>query len=295
MPRPEITIRSCGDYYAPAIDDVLPDLRNIAKEATGKPVRRVGRFIQLSLIGAARCVGDAALPADTAVYLGSRSGDLEVTIEVMEGLFRDGLAPKPLSFINTVSNAGCFYVARHFGLDGRSCFSANSYFTFETALQLAILDLESGVARSALVGGVDHVSEPLSVHRQRVKLAPDAPVAEGSHWVWLEAGGTGATQVRAMNFFQSREALVSWAQSQELPASTLFARGQYLDPSQATTIATDLGFSRRFDEAAERAHYGCQAAGVLSNFVRSDGETLLHVSADATGGYAAMLAEKRPV
>jgi Beta-ketoacyl synthase, N-terminal domain len=288
----EVSIRACGDYYAP-VTDTPPDLRALAKEATGKPVRRVGRFIQLSLIGAARCVGAAALPADTAVYVGSRSGDLEVTIEVMEELFRDGQPPKPLSFINTVSNAGCFYVARHFGLYGRSCFSANSTFSFETALQLALLDLESGVTRSALVGGVDHVSDPLPVHRQRVRLAADAPVAEASHWVWLQADGEGAVRVRAMDFFQNREALIAWARTQNLPASALFARGQYLDPAQADSIAKDLGLARRLNEASERAHYGCQAAGVLGDFAKAAGEALLYVSADAHGGYAAMLAAKR--
>lgn len=288
----EVSIRAWGDYYA-LVEDTPPDLRALTKEATGKPVRRVGRFIQLSLIGACRCVGAASLPADTAVYLGSRGGDLEVTIEVMKELFRDAQPPKPLSFINTVSNAGCFYVARHFGLHGRSCFLANSYFSFETALQLALLDLESGVARSALVGGVDHVSEPLSVHRQRLRLAADAPVAEASHWVWLQAGDEGAARVRAMDFFQSRDALMAWARSQNLPASTLFARGQYLDRAQADSIAKGLGLARRLDEASERAHYGCQAAGVLSDFMRAGGEALLHVSADANGGYAAMLAAKR--
>lgn len=289
---PEISIRACGDYYAPVTGDALPDLRNVTKEATGKPVRRVGRFIQLSLIGAARCVGAAELPPDTAVYLASRSGDLEVAIEVMEGLFRDGLPPKPLSFINTVANAGCFYVARHFGLHGRSCFSANSYFTFETALRLALLDLESGAARSALVGGVDHVTEPLAVHRQRMHLAPDTPVAEASHWVWLQAGGDGAAKVRAVTFLQSHEALIAWAQAQKLPASTLFARGQYLDPAQADRTAAELRLTRRFDEASNRAYYGCQAAGVLSDFVKADGEAMLYVSADTSGGYAALLVAK---
>src|SRR5262245_23108268 len=125
MSNIDVVLRAHGDYCA-AVDDALPDLRTLAKEATGGHVRRVGRFIQLALIGACRCTGDAKPAPDTAVYIASRRGDLEVTIEVMEQVFRDGQQPKPLSFINTVSNAACYYVARHFGLHGRSCFIGGS-------------------------------------------------------------------------------------------------------------------------------------------------------------------------
>ena len=184
MSKPDISIRAAGDYYA-AVGEAPPDVKALCKEVSGKPVRRVGRFIQLGLIGAARCVGSAVLPPDTAVYLASRRGDLEVTSEVMEGLFRDGHAPKPLSFINTVSNAACYYIARHFELHGRSCFLGGAYFTFESALDLALLEMRAGMVRSALVGCVEIASNPMSIHRQRLGVASDTIMAEGSHWLWL--------------------------------------------------------------------------------------------------------------
>ncbi len=54
----------------------------------------------------------------------------------MATLFRDGGTPKPLSFVNTVSNAACYYVARALKLQSRSNFVCNRHLAFESVLQL---------------------------------------------------------------------------------------------------------------------------------------------------------------
>lgn len=290
----EVSIRAMGDYYAP-VEDTPPDLRALLTAETGKPVRRIGRFIQSALIGAARCVGSETPPAETAVYMTSRRGDLEVTLEVMEPLFKHGEPPKPLSFINTVSNAACFYVARHFGLHGRSCFLSNTHFSFEVALQLALLDIETGQVRSALVGSVDIATGPLDVHRRRLELEEGAPVAEASHWVWLQAGADGASTLKAVNFFADRAALSVWLAGQAFdPRRTLFSRGQFLTAGDAATVMRETGLTRASDASDGRAYYDSQGAGALADFVRdetSDATVLLQVNANDSGGYAVVLLE----
>lgn len=294
---PDISIRAVGEYYG-AVDETPPDLKALTKEVTGAPIRRVGRFIKLAVIGAARCVGQQTLPPDTAVYLASRRGDLETTIEVMEELFRDGHAPKPLSFINTVSNAACYYVARHFSLHGRSCFVGGAHFAFETALDLALLEMRAGMVRSALIGCVEIATEPLSIHRRRLGLAAGAPVAEASHWVWLERdlAETSVGAVSAVQFFTSVDDLRAWfAQVETAPGGTAFAAGQFLSAADAAALQSALSLEQDFTYRAGRGYYDCQSGALIGAFAAegaSAARAVLHVNADQSGRLAAMLVRR---
>jgi hypothetical protein len=275
----EPRIAGTGDYVSEEGGD-LTDLKPIVKATLGQPVRRIGRFISLALIGAARCVGDAKPAPETAVYFTTGSGDFEVTVEVMEHLFRDGFPPKPLSFINTVSNAACFYVAKQFGLHGRSTCVGNRTFGFETVLQLALLDLKMGTVKSALVGSADIVLEPVAVHRQRLGQAPGAPIGEAAHWLWLTAEGEGAG-VTDCRFFAGREALMDWVATFD-PATTVLGLGEGLD-------GETFGLARAFDYRTGGPYYDSRTAAAPSAFLAqaAPGETLLHVSTDGAGRYAA--------
>ncbi|MDZ4776806.1 MAG: hypothetical protein SGJ23_08480 [Alphaproteobacteria bacterium] len=286
----EAFIHGCGDYYAAVeTDDALVDLKPLVKEATGQPVRRVGRFIQLALIGAGRCLGGRKAPEDTAVYFTSGRGDMEVTVEVMEALFRDGEAPKPLHFINTVSNAACFYISKHFGLHGRSTFLCNRYFSFETTLQLALFDLASGAVKHALVGSVDIVTPPLSVQRRRLHLPPDTPVAEASHWLLLSADPNGARgAITAAAVFGDRAAALGLARA---GSATAGATGQFGD---GAAFLHDAGLPETFDYRAGRAHYDSQSGAVISAFLDKGSGALVHVNADPDGRYGVMLVRTAP-
>lgn len=275
----ETRIAGIGDYVS-VEDGALTDLKPILKADLGQPVRRIGRFISLALIGAARCLAGQTPPPDTAVYFTTGSGDFEVTVEVMEHLFRDGFPPKPLSFINTVSNAACFYVAKSFGLSGRSTCVGNRAFGFETALQLALLDLKTGVVTSALVGSADIVLEPVAVHRQRLRQAPDTPIAEAAHWLWLTADGAGGA-LPDCRFFASREDLMAWVAGFD-PAATVLGLGEGLENDR-------FGLTRIFDYRAGRPYYDSRTAAAPSAFLAQakSGETMVHVSSDGAGRYAA--------
>lgn len=293
----EIVIRAFGDYYAP-VDGEPPDVRELSKQTLGKQVRRVGRFIQLALIGAARCVGAETPPAHTAIYMSSRRGDLETNIEVLEQLFAHAQSPKPLSFINTVSNASCYYVARHFGLHGRSCFVTGVCFSFEMALQAALLDFGSGQARSALAGGLDTAAAPLDVDRRRLGLAPDAPVGEASHWLWLEArpAAPGDMVLEAVEAFADRAAAVAWLKAQRFdPEKTLLAAGQYLSPADAAAFQSEAGISRTFAYRESLAYYDGQAGAAFSAFAADaalDGWRMIHLNGDPEGRYAVFSARR---
>jgi len=293
----EIIIRAFGDYYAP-VGGAPPDVRELSKQTLGKQVRRVGRFIQLALIGAARCVGAETPPAHTAIYMSSRRGDLETNIEVLEQLFAHAQSPKPLSFINTVSNASCYYVARHFGLHGRSCFVTGVCFGFEMALQAALLDFQAGQVSSALAGGLDTLAAPLDVDRRRLGVPADAAIGEASHWLWLEsrAPAPGDMVLDAVEAFADRAAALAWLKGKRFdPEKTLLAAGQYLSPADAAAAQTEAGISRTFAYREGRAHYDGQAGAALSAFKDEpslDGCTLAHLNGDTEGRYAVFVARR---
>jgi len=291
-------LRSHGEIVH-AIENSLPELKDLVVDAIGQPIRRISRFIQLALIGAGRCTKGIPLPRDTAIYLASSRGDLEITIDVMNHVYRDGQAPKPLSFVNTVSNSAAFYVAKCLQLESRSAFASSRYFAFENALQLALIDFQLGVTTSALVGAVDNTVLPIATHRERLELDATTPLAEGSHWVWLtrDADPTAkhpSTHCQIVDVYSApdRDQLLTWIAARKLDrATTSLCAGQYLSAIDFDTIRQSTGIHESFDYRATRGYYASQSAAAIARFARTDNtsSTLLHINGDSLGRYAAML------
>jgi len=291
----DVHIDATGDY-SERCDGNDTDFKRLVAEAVGQPVRRIGRFIQLALIGAGRCAHAAQLTSDTAVYFGSGRGDLGVTIEVMQALLRDGHAPKPLSFINTVSNAACFYVAQNLRLLGRSSFVCNRYFAFETVLQLALLDLQTGSVAAALVGTVDVVTPPLADHCTRLELPPETPVADASHWLCLRSRKSATTLGRllATENFPDANGLENWLATQSLNRYAL-SGGQYVGAEEIAALAKRHAFAGQFNYRDHLAYYDSQSGAAIGAFLRdrkNPRSQLLHVNRDPDGRYFVMLVER---
>jgi hypothetical protein len=282
MNQVALQIYAAGDD-AHSVDHALPDLKQLCQQATGKSFRRIGRFIQLSMLGAARCT-QLSVPADTAVYLASGRGDLELTIEIMTDLFARAQTPKPLGFVNTVSNAACFYVAQLLQLQSRSNYVCNRFFAFESVMQLAVTDIQMGNVTSALIGSVDLCTAPLAEHQQRLHLAADTTMGEGSHWLWLgkpDSSRPRIGEVLAAQHFVSCDALLAWCDEQSFSQLAL-SRGQFVNDAMWDRIAVRIKHDSVFDYRSTRAHYDSQSGAAISEFLRSDctANTLLHINAD---------------
>lgn len=290
-------IYACGDYQTLA-SEPLPDLKPLVLEATGEAVRRIGRFIQLALIGAGRCARGRDLPPATAVYLSSGRGDLETTVDVMSALFRDGHTPKPLSFVNTVSNAACFYVARSLKLQSRSNFVCNRYFSFESALQLALLDIATRTVDSALVGSVDIATTPLQEHRRRLQLDSVTPIGEGSHWLWIgtpHAQRPRLGEIIAAEHFDDREAMLNWIRAQNLSSThCLLSAGQFLSDTDLNAIGRACDLKQVVEYRRDCGYYDSQSGAAISAFLThaAAGQTLLHINSDVDQTYSVMLIGK---
>lgn len=182
-PTSGINIRAAGGREWPAGDQPA-DMRREAKAAGCAEVRRGNRLSCMALIGARDCVGNERPATDTAVHLASSYGNVADTARLVEGLLRDGQPPSPLAFINASTNMAGFYVARELGIDGPGLMVARGPQSL-----LAVLELlgQDGATGQHLVGAVEECAWPLAAHRQRLGLPADAPLAEASYWLWLDA------------------------------------------------------------------------------------------------------------
>ena len=280
--------------YCKTIDDAdqLQVLKPLVREATGRSVRRISRFIELALIGAGRA--GAQRSDNTAVYFSSGRADIEITAKVLDGLYRRNEAPMPLTFINTVSNAATFYVAQCLGLQGASSFITSRYFSLEMGLKSACFDLSRGRIESALVGAVDIVALPLSAHRQRLGIAATTPVAEASHWLQLVAKPgqqTVLASVESIQQFPNRQLLSSWFKQQNFEAATQLAIGQYMDDEEAEQWLAETKLPP-FLYRHNIGHFDSQVGRALCQFVNSDTAALVHINRDPRGRYMAMVLKR---
>lgn len=194
-------VLAASHYMQPVQEgaELLP-LSQALKEACRGHFRRIDRFIQLALLGSARCAGGRELKTDCGMYLGSGFGPVASNVAVQEHMLRDAELPMPFDFVNTLGVSAGFHVAKNLGLTGQSLCISRRGASLEAVLAAALTDLELGVVSQALVGVVEEVTLPLAQHRLRHGLAADATVAEGSHWLLLEAGGDAGKALDLQRF-----------------------------------------------------------------------------------------------
>jgi hypothetical protein len=278
------------------IESELPALRELVREASGQSFRRVNRLIQLALIGAGRCARERKLDAHCGLYLASGQGALQDSVDCFVQMFVDGQPPKPISFVNTLSNTVCFYVAKLLALSGRNQFVSSSALPFESALSLAVLDFQRGIIPQALVGGVDECVLPLADHRKRLRTADDAPLGEGSHWLLLGRGGTAPLgRLIDVREFAESTGLARWLDGLacEGPAWHV-SFGAGIEPAQRAWLESSLPGLAPFDYAPRSAYYETVTAAGLCAFLAAEGgpASLLHLNASRDGRFAACIVER---
>lgn len=226
---------SASHYFHPIEEGMcLPPLEHAIKDHCREPIRRADRFIQLALIGSARCVAGYRLDPDCGLYLGSGLGPIGSNIETQKQLVRDLEIPKPFNFINTLGASAGFYVARNLGLSGQNHFISRRHASLCALLHLAATDLDLGITRQALVGVVEEVTLPLQEHRLRQGLQADVLVAEGSHWLFLQQDGFGPHALRVKRF-ACLESLLSDLETAWKPGDLVYSAST-IDPQAADLL-----------------------------------------------------------
>lgn len=274
------------------VEDELKPLKELVKEAVGENVRRIGRFTQLALIGAARVAQE--LPKASALYLSSGSGDTGAMVKVLDAIYRDKEGPRPLSFINTVSNAACFHVVRSLGLVGPSVFVGSRYFALEMTLKSAALEMQRQRVDSALVGVVDAVVDPLSDHRQRLGVGATTALAEGSHWLHIMHDPGERPVLAELEFvrqFPDAGAVTDWLANKPLPKGAALALGQHMDAQECTQWLQHSGLPQ-FNYGGNVGYFESRLGLLFEPFFTSDIPSVLHLNRDPHGRYVALLLNK---
>jgi hypothetical protein len=284
---PSIRIVAAGTHLHEVTGE-LPSLKTLAREAAGLPLRRIGRFVELALIGAGRCLKGRTLPAGCATYFTSARGDLGVTLDVLAPLCENSRSPAPFAFINTVGNSACFHVAKCFGVSGRNQFVTSRYAPLESALRLAMLDLTEGRVTMALVGSADICTAPLAAHRERIGVAPGTLVGEATHWFLLDAGadaGASLGALRSVLSFPDESSLCAYLERHPIdPGSAVLATGQHLGADRRDMLRAATGIDAAFDYRSDLPWYDSQTGSGVHRFLEApSARTLVHVDGDPTG------------
>lgn len=111
--------------------------------------RRVDRLTWQCLLAAAPLA--QLLQPTCGVYLASQYPSRDTMTSLLNSVCISQLQPKPFEFVNSVSNAAGFYLARQFGLDGPNLCLGSHPDIWPQLLQLAHSDLANGQATQALL------------------------------------------------------------------------------------------------------------------------------------------------
>lgn len=278
-----IRIESASHYFQPIENGAaLPDLDSTLAGLCRENFRRIDRFIQLALLGSARCAGECSLQTECGIYLGSGLGPIGNNVVTQEQLIRDREIPKPFNFINTLGSSAGYYVARNLGLRGQNFFISRRGASMEAALSSAIADLEAGIIDQALVGAVEEVTLPLAEHRKRQGLPDEVEVAEGSHWLLLQLEGKAGGQLQIKRFTDyatlERDLISSWRTGDVLRC------GIDIDAGFASALYHALPDSYVADP--KHAFHDSLSAAWLTEFITGDGVgNLFLVNGDEVRGW----------
>jgi hypothetical protein len=184
-----IAISAHGHYLQKAAEGgALPDLDSLLRPLCAERYRRIDRFTELALLGSGLCAQGRILSPGCALYLGSQLGPIGNNIQVQETLFKNRQLPKPFHFVNTLGSSAGYYVCKNLGLGGQALFLSGGGASLQAVLMSALTDMDLGIVSQALVGVVEESAFPLGDWRAGLNLPGQASMAEGSHWLLLEAG-----------------------------------------------------------------------------------------------------------
>jgi len=163
-------------YAMSNIKEIVKDKISDKKHLLNKKFNRTDNFINLTLAGVQKCVGNRVLDKETSIYIASHNGNLNTTIKVLNDIFIEKKLPMPFNFLNTVNSVKLFYVAKNFNLAGKGIFVDR----FESALPQAFVDIKQG--KTVLLGVVTEAISDLDLHREKFG---DGEIEESSRWLFL--------------------------------------------------------------------------------------------------------------
>lgn len=242
--------------------------------------RRTDHFIQLAIIGAHKAIQGHIPGADTAIYLTSGQGNMAVFTRICHERHVEKHLPRPVDFINLLSNAAGFYVAAHLGLKGKNMFLTHHRFPVQMSLLAAQNEIVLGRQQEILLGGVDEVISEEKQARKILGISETTVLGEGSNWLLLSpdplgALGTIEVKKKALNRQALQELLAATG------AGTFLAFCKGFPPKEIEEIMALNKKNKRYVYEASCGYYETLPLYVLNRFVNREKGKLIHIDGKA--------------
>ena len=253
----------------------IVDVKTECKKVAPSFVRRTDRFIQLGLLGVSGIKEQQELDKNTALFMVSGQGNLSVFNRLCQQRYVENMPPKPVDFINSLSNTAGFYIAKFLGLESKNINLAQQGFVVENALLLADASFRTKQERQVLLGGIDEQVDMTNNPHDYLGLPRSTALGEGSNWILLsgEADGAQATiEIVAQQFNQNT--LLAYLTL--LSPTTHVAFGQRVS-NDASREITGLVSSELFDCQNEYHFYETNPLYVLNQFIEKQQGSLLFI------------------
>lgn len=286
-------IQNASAFVCDPVDDLAP-LKAELKNYTDFFFRRVNKFIMLSLMGVHQCVHGRKIDHATAVYLATENGNLGDTENVLHQIFRENSFPKPLNFINTMSNTASFYVAQSLQTLGRSITVSSKNVSFERGLELAKVDFTLQHIQEALIGGVDEalVSKKKFAEKYHASCH-SVKLVEGSSWLYCTAQKAGSIgEILDVATFRDRDQALAWARK-ESSGHTVLAFGILMTPPEKDMFRKECSDYEEFDYITKFGYYETSSAFAVGYFLKNYAKArLLHINCDTRGQYSCIACQR---
>ncbi|MEA3455717.1 MAG: hypothetical protein U9R26_04360 [Campylobacterota bacterium] len=242
------------------------DIKAALKTAAGKVFRRTDRYIQLALLGA--CKHKENIQPDSALFIVSGEGNLSVFNRLRDQRFIDHQPPRPVDFINLLSNTAGFYVAQYLDLDGKNLFLSHHGFPAQMALLLAENDLTLKKQNQILLGGVDELLEPVAYTKKFLGVCDGTMLGEGSNWLTVNTQKDNAlASIETVTEELDRKRVLYFLNSLDTESQVAF--GMRTNPEDIALFMESTECSR-FDYESTCGYYETVPFYIIRHFIERE-------------------------
>jgi hypothetical protein len=178
----------------------LQNWEEMLKGSIRTKFRRADRFSHAVLYGAISCLNQYKTEEFT-LYFGTANGSIESVQNSYDNISQNHF-PMPFAFINTLSGTPLFSLLQYLNVQTSAISTAHSYFAFENALALALVDFRQKRTKTALIGVCDVWYEPVV---DTCKIL-DSEAYEFSAWLLMKYN-----EKDCVNFFADFDKLYEFA------------------------------------------------------------------------------------
>lgn len=287
-------IKQYATYNLPRFNNP-DDYKQELKKHTDFYLRRTNKFIMLALMGSHKCMKDADYPEDVPVYFATENGNLYDTEEVLAQIYRNKAFPKPINFINTMSNVAAFYVAQSLGIVGRNLMVSSKNLSFERALQLLKAEFLTGSAVCGLVGSVDTAVFTDELFEKKFsRPAGSCRLVESSSWFYVTRDADNAlARIDTVQSCNDRHSAEAWIREQGFGDNAVYSLGVLIDDAEQELWRSIFSSHWEYDYISGIGYNDSITASGVASFIRGKiAERLVSINKDYQGRYVVMVINK---